>query len=49
MRRSLGGSREEMAAILEVLVPDQPQVRFVHQRRGLQRLARLFLSEPLGR
>ncbi len=47
-----GRRREEMAATiptLSVVRADQPQVRLVNQRRGLQRLAWLLPRKPLGR
>ena len=46
----LGGGGEEMAAAVPVRAPvaaDQPQVGFVDQRRGLQRLPGLLLGQPL--
>ena len=46
-----GGRREEMPSIIPLWIARcarQPQVRFVHQHRRLQRLAWLFLGELLG-
>src|SRR5262245_56666013 len=44
-----GGGGEEVAAIVEVLVTDQAQIGFMNQGRRFKGLARLLLSEPLGR
>ena len=44
--------REEMPAAvptLRPLRPRHPQVRFMHQRRRLERLPRLLLRQPLRR
>ena len=35
--------REEVAAVFELLVADEPQVRFMHQRRGAERLFGSFV------
>src|SRR5262249_43969210 len=48
----LSRSSEEMAAafpVPDLLHIDQPQVGLVDQGRGLERLARLLLSQPLDR
>ncbi len=47
----LRGRREEMRPripLLSLLHVDQPYVRFMHQRRGLERLPRPFLGHFLG-
>ena len=42
----LGGSGEEVATTIELLVEDQPQIRLVNQRSGLERLAGFLVGEP---
>ena len=47
----LGRRGEKMSATVPMLglrVVHQPQISLVHQRRGLQRLPRLFVGELLG-
>src|SRR5262249_42729150 len=43
----LGGGGEEVATVGELLIPDQAQVRLVHQRRGVEGLAGLLAREVL--
>ena len=38
-----------MAAILELLLPGQAQERFMHQSRGVERLPRFLVRQPLSR
>ena len=46
----LGRGGEEVAAAVpaRVVRPDEPEVGLVDQGRGLERLARLLLRQPLG-
>jgi len=49
MAYGLGRRSKEMTSAvpnLAFLCAHQPQPRLMHQRRGLERLARLFLSHP---
>jgi hypothetical protein len=41
-----GCGGEEVATTIELLVADQPQVRLVNQRGGLERLAGFLVGEP---
>src|SRR5206468_967405 len=45
----LGGGTEEVAAVFKVLIAHQPQVSFVDQCRGVERLSRFLLRELLRR
>src|SRR5262249_29689587 len=45
----LGRGPHEVSAAVEALVADQPQVRFVNQRGGLEGLAGLLLGHPRRR
>src|SRR4051794_27062111 len=44
----LRGRGEEMTATGELAIADEPQVRLMDQGRGVERLARLLVRQPLG-
>ena len=43
------GGAEEVTAVRKLLVAHQPQISFMHERCGVERLPRLFLHELLRR